>query len=146
MSRYRFSSYLPYVSFTSRYQLQHLCETAFSRSLNRMNENVVLSFSVPSVVNGMSHIHMSIPIEDVQRLVTAYDHSKKSWQVIEDHFHELLTMDPEVLQLTQIRCENITATRDGRVKFTEKECISELINTLSQLLAECHVCVRYLCP
>ncbi|KAK8800491.1 hypothetical protein JH06_2924 [Blastocystis sp. subtype 4] len=126
LSRYRFSSY----------QLQHLCETAFSRSLNRVNENMVLSFSVPSVVDGMSHIHISVPVEDVQRLVSAYDHSKKCWEVIQDHFQELVTMDPEVLLLTQIRCANLTATRDGRVKFTEKQCISELVNALSQMLVE----------
>jgi hypothetical protein len=97
---------------------------------------MVLSFSVPSVVDGMSHIHISVPVEDVQRLVSAYDHSKKCWEVIQDHFQELVTMDPEVLLLTQIRCANLTATRDGRVKFTEKQCISELVNALSQMLVE----------
>ena len=136
ISRYRCSSYSFSSSFISRYQLQHLCEIAFSRSLTRVNENVVLSFSVPSVVDGMSHIHISVPVEDVQRLVSAYDHSKKCWEVIQDHFQELITMDPEVLLLTQIRCGNLTATRDGRVKFTEKQCLSELISTLSQLLVE----------
>ncbi len=136
LSRYRFSSYSFSVNLIARYQLQHLCETAFSRSLNRVNENMVLSFSVPSVVDGMSHIHISVPVEDVQRLVSAYDHSKKCWEVIQDHFQELVTMDPEVLLLTQIRCANLTATRDGRVKFTEKQCISELVNALSQMLVE----------
>ena len=127
LSRYRFSSYSFSVNLIARYQLQHLCETAFSRSLNRVNENMVLSFSVPSVVDGMSHIHISVPVED---------HSKKCWEVIQDHFQELVTMDPEVLLLTQIRCANLTATRDGRVKFTEKQCISELVNALSQMLVE----------
>lgn len=63
LSRYRFSSYSFSVNLIARYQLQHLCETAFSRSLNRVNENMVLSFSVPSVVDGMSHIHISVPVE-----------------------------------------------------------------------------------
>ena len=126
-----------------RFQLQHLCETAVSRLPPKSKESkrnrLLLSFSLPPMIRGLNQLQVSIPTSDLQRL-QAVCPSTRFFQLVCDHLRSVLTVDPDILQLTQFSADNVTMTCDGRVKFTSKRSFNDLLNAISSLLVEWRVC------
>lgn len=91
------------------------------------------------MIRGLNQLQVSIPTSDLQRL-QAVCPSTRFFQLVCDHLRSVLTVDPEILQLTQFSADNVTMTCDGRVKFTSKRSFNDLLNAISSLLVEWRVC------
>ena len=124
--------------FINRFQLQNLCENACSRiTTSRMvkegtKECLILSFALPFMIDGLNQIHVRIPITDIQRLLVEST-DRKCYPLVCDHLKRVLTLDPDILQLTQFVTESLTVTHDGRVKFKDVSCVCDLIHVISSL-------------
>lgn len=105
-----------------------------------MKDNLLLSFALPSMIDGLTQIHVTIPTTDIQRMLNE-SASRKCYPLVCEHLKQVLTIDPDVLQLSQFVTEPLTVTRDGRVKFRDVSCVCDLVHVISSLLVvESFVC------
>ena len=112
----------------SPFQLTNLCNAAYEMSQNIVSDpesSVLLTFSLPSVIDGIRKLHVSIPIDDLRKMSEASPLSLVD--IALTHLNSALTIDPDILTLEQFSLSNLIVTRNGRLKFVANSSLNDLL-------------------
>lgn len=112
----------------SPFQLTNLCNAAYEMSQSISpdpDSSVLFTFSLPSVIDGIRKLHVSIPTDDLQKMSEASPLSVVD--IVLTHLNSTLTIDPDILTLEQFSLRNLIVTRNGRLKFVANSSLNDLL-------------------
>ena len=122
-----------FVDYSSRkfapYQLSSFCNQFYQLLLPSIEENkennVIVSFRMPSYIEGLKNITVTIPAGDVHRICTNFPQQQYScMDVVKKHLQSILSVESSICTVEEIALPNVVVTKDGRMKV----CVRNVCN------------------